>query len=369
MAKDYYNILGVPRTASAEDIKRAYRKLAHQYHPDKSGGDEAKFKEINEAYQVLSDTEKRSKYDQFGSAFEQGGVGGASGMHWEDVMRQAGFGQQQGAGVEFDLGDIFSEFFGGGRGRGHGGRTTRRDHRGQDIPLDLALSLREAAFGVTKTVRLYRSKKCERCHGNGAEPGTPIKDCATCHGSGVIEHTQRSLFGAIRTQTSCRACDGEGKIAEKKCGECRGSGMKKSNVELEVSVPSGIEDGQTIRIAGQGEAGTRGAPAGDLYITVHVEPEEGLARDGNDVVTTLGIPYAAAVLGGKVSVTTLDGEVQLKIPAGTESGTALRLRGKGIPVLQGSGRGDHIFVIHISVPQSPGFREKRLLKELQKLEE
>lgn len=364
MAKDYYNMLGVSKTASQDEIKRAYRKLAHQHHPDKSGGDEAKFKEINEAYQVLGDEKKRTQYDQFGSTFDQtGGFGGGAGVNWEDVVRQSGFGGGAG-GVEFDLGDIFSDFFGGGRGRS--GR--RQARRGADIQMDVTISFRESAFGVKKDLSVYKGDRCEHCRGNGAEPGTPIETCTTCGGRGTIEKTQRTLLGAMRTQTSCRDCHGEGKKAKQPCHTCRGSGVQKKSVQLEIAVPAGIENGQTIRVTGQGEAGEHGTSPGDLYVTVYVQPEDGLERNGNDIVTPLAISYATAVLGDKVMVKTLDGEGTLKIPAGTQSGTALRLRGKGIPVLQGSGRGDHIFIIHIAVPRSPGFREKRLLKELQNLE-
>lgn len=363
MAKDYYNTLGVAKGASKEDIKKAYRKLAHQYHPDKQGGDEAKFKEVNEAYQVLSDDSKRKMYDQFGDAGVNGAGGG--GFSWEDIRRQAnaqgGFG---GGGVEFDIGDIFSEFFGGGAARG--GRRQRR--RGQDIQIDMKLSFQEAAFGAKKPVELYRSENCEHCKGNGAEPGTPISECKTCGGTGVIEHVQRSVFGAVRQHVTCNACSGEGKTAEKKCTTCNGNGTQKKTASIEVDIPAGIDNGQTIRVNGQGEAGEMGAPFGDLYVVVHVAPQEGWTREGDNVVSEQSVQFSIMVLGGKVSVKTLDGDVDLKIPAGTKSGTAMRLRGKGVQHLQRGGRGDHIVTVHAAVPTHVSGKYKKLLKELAGLE-
>lgn len=370
MAKDYYQILGVSKGASAEEIKKAYRQLAHQYHPDKAGGNEAKFKEINAAYQVLSNPEKRRQYDQFGTTFDQAGAGGGpSGANWEDFVRQAGFsGFGNGAssgGVEFDVGDIFSEFFGGGR---TSRRSRRREQRGQDIAMDIEIDFKEAAFGIKKDLALFKSIKCASCNGNGAEPGTPIKECTTCKGTGVVERVQKSFFGAIRSQTTCPDCGGEGKKAETKCKKCAGTGVEKKKARLTVNIPAGIDDGQAIRIANQGEAGLMGAPAGDLFITVHVRSAEGFYREGDNVISRATISYPLAVLGGKIVVETIDGEVTLKIPAGTEAGQALRLRGKGIPRLQGGGHGDHIVQIVIDVLQHPSREEKRLLKELERMQ-
>jgi len=367
MAKDYYNILGVGKSASPEEIKKAYRKLAHKYHPDKGGGDEAKFKEINEAYQVLSDPKKRQAFDQFGEAGVngQGGFGGGQGgMNWEDVVRQGGFGAGQG-GIEFDLGDIFSEFFGGG-GRG---KRSRNRQKGQDIQVDMELDFQEAAFGVKKEVELYKSVKCTKCNGNGAEPGTPIKECGTCKGKGVVDSVQRSFFGAVRTQSICPECRGEGKIPEKKCSVCSGTGTEQKNVTIEISIPAGIENGQTVRISGQGEAGAPGASAGDLYVTVHVKSDPVLVRRGNDIVSEVYVPYSIMVLGGKVNVQTLDGELVVKIPAGMESGAIMRLRGKGVPHLNSSHRGDHMLRVHVRVPKDFDRKYKKLMKELSDLEQ
>lgn len=359
MAKDYYNILGVSKGATGDEIKKAYRKLAHQYHPDKEGGDEAKFKEINEAYQVLSDPEKRKMFDQFGEAGVNGAAG-SGGMNWEDAVRQAGFGGGFQSGVEFDLGDIFGDIFGGGRGRG------RRQSKGQDIQVDMEVDFTEAAFGTKKTIELYRSETCEHCKGNGAEPGTPIKECTNCHGTGAVAQVQRSVFGAIRTQRVCSECGGQGKTAEKKCTTCHGITTQKKTARISVDVPAGIDDGQTIRVSGQGEAGPSGATAGDLYVNIYVKKQNKWRRDGDDVLSDIAIPFSTMALGGKVPVETVDGEVMLKIPGGTQSGKSMRLRGKGVHHLNGSGRGDHIVKVHVSVPKRVGHQVKKLLKELSK---
>jgi len=367
MPKDYYNILGVQKGASQDEIKKAFRKLAHQHHPDKQGGNADKFKEINEAYQVLSDEQKRSRYDQFGEAGVNGPAGGQGGMNWEDIMRQSGFGGAGGqgfqGGVEFDLGDIFTDFFGGGRGRKSG-----RNRTGEDIQMEITIDFDEAAFGTKKTVELYKSVTCDTCKGNGAKPGTPIKTCHTCKGHGSIEQMQRSVFGAVRRHVVCSDCHGEGKIPETKCTDCHGNGVTKKNTTLEVDIPAGIDNQQTLRMSGQGEAGVLGASAGNLFVTVRVRPHKGWQRDGDDVVSHISVPYTTMVLGGKVQATTLDGEVEVKVPAGTESGKALRLRGKGVPHLQSSGRGDHILVVDVLIPRRVSGKQKRVLKELAALD-
>lgn len=362
MAKDYYKILGVRKDAPDEEIKRAFRKLAHQYHPDKSGGNAEKFKEINEAYQVLSDSKKRKQYDQFGEAGVHGF--GGSGFSWEDVMRQSGFGDGFQGEVNFDLGDIFSEFFGGGFGS-----RKQRKQQGAHIQVDIDVEFAEAAFGIKRQLELYKTVTCDVCSGNGAKPGTPIEQCKECHGTGSVEHLQRSVFGAIRTQTICTKCEGEGRTATTPCTQCRGSGVVKKQTQIEINIPAGIADQQILRISGQGEAGLKASRSGDLYVTVHVRARAGWERHDDEVITTVDVPYTTMVLGGKISVQTLDGEVVVKIPAGTESGKALRLRGKGIPHLHGQGRGDHIVNVHVQIPKRPGFRMKRLLNDLTRLEE
>lgn len=368
MAKDYYNLLGVEKGASQDEIKKAYRKLAHKYHPDKEAGDEAKFKEVNEAYQVLSDPEKRKMYDQFGEAGVNGagGAGGMGGMNWEDIMRGFGGAGGQGGfqgGVEFDLGDIFGEMFGGGR------RRSRQQQRGADIQMDLTLTFEEAAFGVSKDLDVHHGVTCDTCKGEGAEPGTEVKNCGECHGSGVVEQIQRSVFGAVRTQAMCPKCDGRGKIPEKKCSTCNGTGVQRKTETLEVKIPGGIDNGQTIRVQGKGEAGLNNSPAGDLYVTVHVKKHATLTRDGEDVRSTVDVPFSIMSLGGTVEVDTLDGKVEMKIPSGTQSGTILRLKQKGITRLGGGGsRGDHLVTARVAVPQHPKGKYKKAIKGLQEFE-
>ncbi|MFH1426137.1 MAG: molecular chaperone DnaJ [Candidatus Kerfeldbacteria bacterium] len=365
MAKDYYELLGVSKDAPEEEIKKAYRKLAHQYHPDKQGGDEAKFKEVNEAYQVLSNPQKRKNYDQFGSADFGGasGPGGAGfgGFSWQQAAGQGGFGGQAG-GVEFDLGDIFGEMFGGGRRR-------QKQARGQDIHMDITLDFKDAAFGTQKDVELLRNDVCEHCKGNTAEPGTPIDECKTCNGTGVVQNVQKSFLGAIRTQSPCTNCDGRGKKAKQACSKCNGRGVQRKESTIEVDIPAGIDNGQTIRVTGQGEAGDFGAPFGDLFVTVHVEEHKGWNRRDYDILARKYVPYSMLVLGGKINVETLDGELSVKVPSGTASGTQLRLRGKGVPRLQASGRGDHIVEVHLEIPKRVSSKRKKLLKELQQLDE
>lgn len=367
MSTDYYNILGVEKGASQDEIKKAYRKKAHKYHPDKEGGDEEKFKEVNAAYQVLSDEQKRQAYDQFGEAGVNGAAGGGAGfggMSWEDIMRQA---QQQGGfgggGVEFDLGDIFGEMFGGGRRR-----RAAQQKRGADIQMDVTLSFEEAAFGLKKEVEVYKGQTCSKCKGHGAEPGTPISDCKTCNGTGAEERIQRSVFGAIRTQVPCATCDGRGKEVEQECSTCSGTGVEKDTETLEVNIPAGIADGQTMRVTGKGEAGLHGSLAGDLYINVHVQQREGWQRHGENVLSEEFIPYSTLVLGGEIDVETLDGTVEVKVPAGTVPGQMLRLRGKGIGE-KGSRRGDHMVQVNVHVPKRPHGKYKKLLKQLREFED
>lgn len=361
MAQDYYNILGVDKSASQDEIKKAYRKKAHKYHPDKEGGDEEKFKEVNEAYQALGDPEKRKMYDQFGAAGVNGGAGGMGGMNWEDIMRGQGGGGF--GGVEFDLGDIFGEMFGGGR------RRARKQQRGSDIQMDQTVDFSEAAFGVKRDIDLHHGVTCETCEGNGAEPGTELKECDQCKGHGVIEQMQRSVFGAVRTQSMCPACDGRGKTAEKKCANCHGNGIEKKTETLEVQIPAGIDDGQTIRIQGKGEAGLNNAPAGDLYITVHVKTHSELERDGDNVRSMVDVPYSVMALGGTIDIDTLDGEVEMKVPHGTQSGTTLRLKNKGISRLGGGGaRGDHLVTVRVAVPEHAKGKYKKAIKALEEFE-
>ncbi len=354
--KDYYDILGVSRNASEDDIKRAYRRLAHQYHPDKAGGDEKKFKEVSEAYAVLSDREKRAQYDRFGRVFE--GVsasgqegGGFQGVRFEDLFRGFGFDF-----TEQGFGDLFSEVFGGRRTRA--GRA-----RGEDIGVDVEVSFAEAAFGTTRELELRKYVICSRCHGSGAEPGAGMKTCPTCHGTGEISRTQRAFFGTFTERHMCAACRGEGKVPEKHCAQCRGEGRVREIQKLRITIPAGIEDGGLIRIAGHGEAPERGGVPGDLYASVHVRPHPMFRREGNDIHMRAEISFVEAALGGTIEVPTLEGKtMRLEIPAGIESGKIIRLSHQGIPSARG--RGDMLIEVQVKTPKRLSKKAKQLLKEL-----
>lgn len=364
MSKDYYKTLGVSKEASQDEIKKAFRKLAHQHHPDKQNGDAEKFKEINEAYQVLGDENKRKQYDQFGSGFNQAGGFGGQGFNWQDFARQySAQGGAQGANFDFgdfDLGDIFGEAFGFGRGR----RRRSGPQRGDDIQLQVTIDFEAAVRGMTRAVELNRTEKCPECSGNGAEPGSPINTCNECGGSGSQVRAQQTPFGTFQTKTVCRSCSGQGQTFEKPCRRCDGQGIVKAKRTLEIQIPAGIDDGETIRVTGEGEAGTKGGPAGDLYVQVRVNPSTKFAREGYDLISKIYIDYPTAVLGGRVPVETLDGEVELKIPAGTQSGTIHKLKGKGIPKLHGRGTGDHLVKVEVETPAKVSRKAKKLLEEL-----
>lgn len=361
MAKDYYQILGVAKTASEDEIKKAFRKLAHQHHPDKKGGSEAKFKEINEAYQVLSDAGKRKQYDQFGANFESAG-GGPGGFNWQDFARaqQGGFGFGQQGNVNFDFGDLFGDFFGGGRGR------SRRagPQRGGDLEFVVEVDFTDAVFGTEKTLRFEKLIQCTHCKGTGAEPGSKITTCPTCHGQGQVEQLQRTFLGAMRTVGVCPTCAGQGKTYEKQCSRCRGQGSVQGERELKVKIPAGIDNRQAIRLTGEGEPGSRGGGAGDLLLTVRVRPHKLFKREGYDLFTDKEISVPLASLGGKAKVATLDGDVWLKIPAGTQSGKQFKLDGKGVPHVRGKGRGDLLVSIHVRTPDKVSKKERELLSQL-----
>lgn len=364
MAKDYYNILGVSRTASGDELKKAFRKKAHELHPDKAGGDEAKFKELNEAYQVLSNQEKRGQYDQFGQTFDDarrqgGGSSTSSGF--------GGFGQQGGfqGNVDMgDLGDIFGDMFGFGGGRSR----SRRRQGGSDIQADLQLTFREAVFGVTKEFSLFKAAVCETCDGNGAEPGSKITTCATCKGSGQVQRVVNSVFGQMAQAVVCTTCDGQGSVPSKKCKTCGGDGKLKRDTIIKVNVPAGIDDGETLRLQNQGEAGERGAGAGDLYLRIRVTPDVRYTRKAADILSEVHLGIASAALGTKVEIETLDGPVAMKIPAGTQSGKVFRLGDKGVPHLRKRGRGDHLVTVTVDTPRKLSGERKKLLKRLAELE-
>jgi molecular chaperone DnaJ len=360
MPKDYYEILGVGKGASDDEIKKAYRKLAHKYHPDKGGGDEAKFKEINEAYQVLSDKTKRQQYDQFGRTFE--GAQGGPGFGGFDFSGFQGFGGQD-FGFEFGNGggfeDIFSDIFGGGT-------RAKRKARGQDIQVDLEISFEEMVRGAEREINLYKRAACDRCQGSGGEPGAKKKTCPTCGGSGQVRKTTRSFFGTFSQVSTCQECKGEGAVHEKKCSKCGGDGRIKKEERIGIRVPAGIENGQTISLRGRGEAGERGARSGDLYVTVRVRPHEKFSRKNNDILSTEHIPFTIAALGGKTEIDTIDGKLILKIPAGTPSGETFRIKSKGVPDLNGRGTGNHLVKVVVRVPKKLSREQKELLERLQK---
>ncbi len=359
MGKDYYKTLEIDKNASQDEIKKAFRKKAHEFHPDKASGDEKKFKEANEAYQILGDANKRAQYDQFGSSFEQAQAGG--GFHGFEGFRDfSGF--TNGFNVDGDdLGDIFGgigDIFGfGGGGQG------RRQKRGHDIEVVLTIDFMEAVFGVEKEIGLKKNIVCDKCKGNGAEPGTPIETCKTCGGIGRVARVQRTILGNMQVQATCADCQGEGKIYAKKCSKCNGSGQVNEIAKIKIKIPAGINNGEAIRLANQGEAGGKGASAGDLYLKLRINPDKRFRRDGYDVFNKVIIGFSEAALGGKVDIETVDGVIKLKVPEGTQSGMEFNLRNHGIPKLRGRGKGDHIVEIIVKTPTKLSRKQKELLKE------
>jgi len=351
--KDYYEILGIKKDASKDEVKKAFRKLAAKYHPDKKTGDEAKFKEVSEAYAVLSDEKKRAEYDTYGRSYASGGPQQGAGPGWGGF--QGGFGGQD---APFDIGDIF-ENFGDIFGGSFGGR--RSSNRGNDVSIDLQLSFKEAVFGTKRSVTLTKTNVCASCEGSGAKKGTEMETCSTCNGKGSIRETRRSIMGTFATVRECNVCDGSGKIPKENCAECGGKGVLRTSEEIEINVPPGIENGEVIRMTGRGEA-VRGGTPGDLYIKIHVEQHKSIIREGNHLMSTLNIKLSDALLGGSYKVETLDGPVSIKIPAGVRHGEMLRIKGKGVP--NGSRRGDFLVRISIDIPQKLSRKAKKLIEDL-----
>ncbi len=353
--RDYYEVLGLQKGASDDELKKAYRKLAKECHPDLHPNDaaaEARFKELNEAYGVLSDADKRAKYDQFGHAAFDPSMGGG------------GF-----QGGDFSgFGDIFSDIFGGGGFGGFGdifgggGRTRNGPVRGENIRMGVAISFEEAAFGCSREIAINRVEPCEECSGSGAAKGTTPEVCPTCGGSGSVRQQQRTPLGVFQTTGPCPNCGGKGKIIHQPCSACRGAGSIRRQRKIKVNIPAGIDNGQTISVGGQGHAGQRGGPAGDLLVTVTVRPHEEFERDGASVLYTLPISFVQATLGAEVEVPTLDGKVKYTIPEGTQTGSVFRLRGKGIPYLRGSGRGDQFITVNVVIPRNLTAEQKELLR-------
>lgn len=355
--RDYYDVLGISKDASPDEIKKAFRKLAVKYHPDKEGGDEAKFKEVNEAYEVLKDAGKRQRYDQFGHA----GVGGASGGGYSGNPFE-GFGGFGGQNIHFDfgdggLGDIFSQFFGGGSsGRERGPR------KGRDVEANLDLSFEEAVFGVEEKVSLDMDDECSHCKGDGVEPGYSLKTCPTCHGAGQQTRVMNTMFGAIQQAVTCSTCKGRGQVPEKDCSVCRGRGTERRKQTITLKVPAGIDDGATIRLSGRGEAIGQGE-RGDLYINIRVKPHKKFTREGDIILSQEHIGMAQAALGTEIDVDTVDGKVRMKVPAGTQSGTDFKLSNHGVPHLRGSGRGPHIVTIIVDTPTKLSKKQKEILEQ------
>jgi len=355
--RDYYEVLGLSKGAGDAEIKKAFRKLAKESHPDVNPGNaaaEARFKEVNEAYEVLSDSDKKAKYDQFGHAgvdpnFGAGGPGGGF----------DGFGGGFG-GMEFDLGDIFGSFFGGGFGGGAGRNAPRK---GESIHVDVTVSFQEAAFGCERTVTVPTIIDCETCHGTGAAPGTTPEICPQCKGTGTVQTQRRTAFGMMNTAGPCPKCHGTGKIIHTPCETCKGRGKVRKNQNITVHIPAGIDDGQTVSLRGKGNAGVHGGPAGDLLVTVNVRPHPMFERDGFSVRSRIHVSVVQAILGDTLEVETLDGNVTYTIPEGTQSGTVFRLKGKGIPYLQSSGRGDQFVTVAVTIPGGLNDTQKELLEK------
>ena len=349
--RDYYEVLGVSKGASDDEIKKAFRKKAKQYHPDLNPGDktaEANFKEVNEAYAILSDSEKRSRYDQFGHAgtdenFGAGGYGG---------------------GFDMDFGDIFSSFFGGGASPFGSSRSAGRNapKRGRDLQHSISISFEEAAKGVERTLNISRYENCTSCNGSGAKSASDIQTCSACHGTGQVRTQQRTPFGVFQSTTVCSACGGKGQTIKNPCPDCSGKGQTRQTRKISIKVPAGIDNGQTITLRGEGDHGTKGGPKGDLYINVAVKPHPLFKRNGFDVNCDIPITFVEAALGAELDVPTLYGKAKLEIPEGTQSGAVFKLKQKGIPYLRGNGQGDQYVKVIVEVPKHLNDKQRELLK-------
>jgi molecular chaperone DnaJ len=350
--RDYYEVLGVNKSASADEIKRAYRKLARQHHPDvnKEAGSDTKFKEINEAYQVLSDPNKRSQYDYYGTAGGPGGAGGFGGFDFgQGFQGFEGFGE---------FGDIFDVFFGGQRGARRAG-----PERGADLRYDLRITLEDAAKGIEKEINIVHFVACSTCKGSGAKPGTKAAQCSSCKGAGQVKKSQRTILGSFTQVVTCPACRGSGETITNPCGECRGEGRVKKNQKIKVKIPAGIDSGFRLRVSGAGDAGQKNSPAGDLYIFIQVEPHPVFNRDGENLYQRTKIPFIDAVLGTEIKIKTIDGPATLKVPAGTQPNTNFRMKGKGMPILNHRERGNLYVLVEVEIPSKLSRKQKELLEQ------
>ncbi len=346
--RDYYEILGVPRNASLDEIKTAFRKLARQYHPDvsKEENAEEKFKEINEAYGVLSDPQKRARYDQYGRA----GLGDMGGM--PDF-------------ASMDFSDIFEEILGGfGFGFGGGAARANRPRRGRDLQLQVTLTFEEAVFGVDKEIEVTRNEVCSSCRGSGAEPGTSPQRCQQCNGRGQVGQVRQTIFGSMMQTTTCPTCNGRGEVITSPCHTCRGSGLERKTVEKIVPIPAGVDNGNQIRLSGEGEPGTNGGPQGSLYLVISVKGHEFFKRRENDILLNLDINIAQAVLGAEIEVPTVDGKEKIKIPAGTQPGKIFTLKARGVPYVRKSGRGDQLVIVNVAIPTKLTKEQRELFEKL-----
>lgn len=342
MAKDYYETLGVPRNASKDEIKKAFRNLAHKFHPDKKGGDEKKFKEANEAYTILSDDKKRAEYDSYGRVFSEGDAGpGFAGFDFSNFSGE-GFGNANFDFGDVNLGEMFSDFF-GGRSAGAG-----RRQRGHDISIDLEITFEESVFGVERKIFVTKAGLCDVCKGGGAKPGVGEKTCPACNGKGKLHETRRSFLGSFTSVRTCGTCRGVGKVPEEKCSQCKGLGVLRKESEIVVNIPSGISDGEVIRLAGAGEAVASGS-SGDLYAKIYVKKHSLFHKEGSNLVTDLKIKLSTALLGGEYNLKTLDGDIMIKVPVGVSFGEILRVRGKGVPIGRNR-RGDLLIRLKIEMP-------------------
>lgn len=358
--RDYYEILGISKNASDDEIKKAYRKAAVKFHPDKEGGDEAKFKEVGEAYEVLKDSQKRQRYDQFGHAGVGGNSGGGAAGGNPFGGGFGGFGGGQNVHFDFGdggLGDIFSQFFGGGASNANQG-----PKRGRDVEVSLQLTFEEAIFGVEEKVEIEMNDSCSHCHGTTVEPGYDMKTCPTCKGAGQVNRVMNTIFGPIQQNTTCDTCDGRGKIPEKVCSVCRGKGIERRKKSINLKVPAGIDDGATIRLKEYGEAIGNGQK-GDLYVHIHVKAHKTFTREGDIILSEQHVSMIDAALGTEIDVDTVDGKIRMKVPAGTQSGTDFKLSNHGVPHMQSTRRGSHIVSIIVDTPTRLSKHQKDLLEK------